>query len=135
MTLVRTQPHPANTGPVPRTALEGAALDATDTTGLQVGGDMTVEVALSVMISARTGHLRVCDNDGLCTGLVTRAQLAVVRDGPAYSDRLQLRDILGGHEPYLPPVTMAAEYSAYVRRPGAGDRDHARGVLAPASAL
>ena len=139
MTLVRTQPHPAGTGPVPRTALDTAALDATDTTGPRVGGDMTVEVALSVMTSARTRHLRVCDNDGLCTGLVTRAQLAVVRDGPAYSDRLQLRDLLGGHRPYLPPVTLTGEYLAHVRRSaagsGAGGRDHARGVLAPASAL
>lgn len=60
----------------------------------RVGDDMTVEVALSVMISARVDHLLVCDNDGLCTGTVTLAGLAAVRDGTAYTDRLQLRDLL-----------------------------------------
>ncbi|WUQ01952.1 hypothetical protein OHT52_08075 [Streptomyces sp. NBC_00247] len=55
---------------------------------------MTVEVALSVMASARVEHLLVCDNDGSRTGMVTMAGLAAVRDGAAYTDRIQLRDIL-----------------------------------------
>ncbi|MGW0122263.1 hypothetical protein [Streptomyces sp. NPDC003327] len=54
---------------------------------------MTVEVALAVMAGARSGHLLVCDQDDQCTGLVTRAQLTTVRDGPAYTDRLRLRDL------------------------------------------
>lgn len=61
-----------------------------DSAGPQVCDDMTVEVALSVMVSARTGHLLVCEDSGLCTGLVTHAQLRAARDGSAYSDRLQL---------------------------------------------
>lgn len=75
----------------------------------QVCDDMTIEVALSVMASARTGHLLVRDNDGLCTQLVTQVQLAAVRDGSAYTDRVQLRDILGDRGPFPSPVTSMAE--------------------------
>ncbi|MDV9194153.1 hypothetical protein [Streptomyces sp. Wh19] len=110
MTLVQMQPHSANTTPVPRTAL-----DTMSTAGPQVCDDMTVEVALSVMAGARTGHLMVCDNDGLCTGLVTRAQLTTVRDSPAYTDRLQLRDILGDRGSRTSPATMMAEHVAHRR--------------------
>lgn len=53
-----------------------------DTGGPQVCDDMTVEVALSVMAGARTGHLLVCDNDGLCTGLLTQAQLTAPVTAP-----------------------------------------------------
>ncbi|MFI0989372.1 hypothetical protein [Streptomyces exfoliatus] len=70
-----------------------------DMAGLQVCDDMTVEVALSVMAGARTGHLLVCDNDGLRTGTVTRVQLAGVREGAAYTDRLRLRDVPGDGVP------------------------------------
>ncbi|WP_374211926.1 CBS domain-containing protein [Streptomyces sp. C10-9-1] len=66
---------------------------------LQVGDHMTVEVALAVMAGARAGRLLVCDNDGLCTGLVTRAELSAVRDSPAYTDRLRLRDLPGDGAP------------------------------------
>ncbi|MFG3525600.1 hypothetical protein ACGF8B_02555 [Streptomyces sp. NPDC047917] len=131
MTPVQAQPHSANVGPAPR-----AALDAMNTAGPQVCDDMTVEVALSVMASARTGHLRVCDNDGLCTGLVTRARLTTVRDGPAYTDRLRLRDVLGDRGPHTPPATMTAEYATHHRRPAApsavDEQDSASGALAPA---
>ena len=90
MTLVQMQPRSTIATPVHR-----PVADATDTAGPQVWDDMTVEVALSVMTSARTGRLRVCDDSGLCTGLVTQAQLTAVRDSSAYTDRLQLRDIRG----------------------------------------
>ncbi|MGW0959131.1 CBS domain-containing protein [Streptomyces gelaticus] len=134
MTLVQMQPHPANAGPVPRTAL-----DDMNTAGPQVCDDMTVEVALSVMASDRTGHLRVCDNDGLCTGLVTRAHLTTVRDSPAYTDRLQLRDILGDRGPHTSPATMMAEHVAHHRRLAAqsvvDEQASAPGVLALALAL
>ncbi|MEU2128974.1 hypothetical protein [Streptomyces sp. NPDC018352] len=129
MTLVQMQPHSANVGPVPR-----AALAAMNTAGPQVCDDMTVEVALSVMASARTGHLRVCDNDGLCTGLVTQAQLTTIRDGPAYTDRLQLRDILGDRGPHTSPATMMAEHATHHRRPATpsamDEQDSASGALA-----
>ncbi|MEU4983539.1 CBS domain-containing protein [Streptomyces sp. NPDC021969] len=80
MTLLQT--HPRSTG-----------TNAVDAAGPQVWDDMTVEVALSVMAAARTGHLVVCDQDGQYTGLVTRARLTAVRNGPAYTDRVRLRDI------------------------------------------
>ncbi|MFB6818038.1 hypothetical protein ACFCV8_26200 [Streptomyces sp. NPDC056347] len=131
MTLVQMQPHSADTAAVPR-----AVLDAMSTAGPQVCDDMTVEVALSVMASARTGHLRVCDNDALCTALVTRAQLTTVRDSPAYTDRLQLRDVLGDRGPHASPATTTAGHTTYHRRaaiPSAVDeQDSTPGVLAPA---
>ncbi|MER5948886.1 hypothetical protein ABT127_22820 [Streptomyces sp. NPDC001904] len=57
---------------------------------------MTVEVALSVMAGARVGHLLVCDEDGMRTGLITLARLTAVRDSTGYTDRIRLRDISGG---------------------------------------
>ncbi|MGW6307480.1 CBS domain-containing protein [Streptomyces niveus] len=104
MTLVQMQPRPASATPVHRTTA-----DAMDTGGPQVCDDMTVEVALSVMASARTGHLLVRDNDDLCTGLLTQAQLTAARDSPTYTDRIQLRDILGDRGPLTRRVTTMAE--------------------------
>ncbi|MEU8541247.1 CBS domain-containing protein [Streptomyces sp. NPDC048717] len=80
MTLARTQTRPTGT-------------DTADPPGPQVRDDMTVEVALAVMAGARTELLLVCDNDDQRTGLVTRTQLTTVRDSPAYTDRVQLRDL------------------------------------------
>ncbi|MER5744389.1 CBS domain-containing protein [Streptomyces sp. NPDC002225] len=132
MTLIQLQPPSANATPVAE-----AAFDTMNTAGPQVCDDMTVEVALSVMASDRTGHLRVCDDDGLCTGLVTQAQLTTVRSSSAYTDRLQLRDILGEHGPHTSPATLVAEHGTHLRRPAtpsAGDeRAGASGV--PALAL
>lgn len=91
MTLVQTQTRTASADPVHRTVADLMAA-----TGPQVWLDMTVEVALSVMAAARAGHLVVCDEDGLCTGLVTRARLTAVRDGAGYTDRIRLRDIADG---------------------------------------
>ncbi|MER7111076.1 CBS domain-containing protein [Streptomyces sp. NPDC000229] len=61
--------------------------------GPQVDDHMTVDVALSVLISARVDHLLLQDEAGRCSGLVTRAQLAAHRGGSWYSDRTRLRDI------------------------------------------
>ncbi|WLQ41125.1 CBS domain-containing protein [Streptomyces laculatispora] len=104
MTLVQVQPRSTHD-----TAVGRMVAEAMDTAGPQVCDDMTVEVALSVMASARTGHLLVCDGGGLCIGLVTHAQLTAARDGSAYSDRVQLRDILGDRGPFTSPVTTMAE--------------------------
>jgi CBS domain-containing protein len=62
--------------------------------GPRVCDDMTVEVALSLMAGARVDHLVLCDGDEQRTGLVTMAGLAVLRDSAAYTDRLQLRDVV-----------------------------------------
>ncbi|MFD3567500.1 CBS domain-containing protein [Streptomyces sp. NPDC058671] len=111
MTPVTTQPPSALTAaPTQRTVA-----DAMDTAGPRVGDSMTVEVALSVMAGARTGHLLVCDDDGLFTGLVTSARLTAVRDGSAYTDRVRLRDILGDRGPFASPATAMAEAQHLMR--------------------
>jgi CBS domain-containing protein len=69
------------------------ARDAMQAPGPQVDDHMTVDVAMSVLISARVEHLLVQDEAGRCSGLVTRAQLAAHRGGSWYSDRTRLRDI------------------------------------------
>ncbi|MDX2854364.1 CBS domain-containing protein [Streptomyces sp. PA03-3a] len=131
MTLVQMQPRSASATPVHKTVA-----DAMDTAGPQVCDDMTVEVALSVMASARVGPLLICDNDGLCTGLVTQAQLTAVRDSSAYTDRVQLRDILGDRGPFTSPVTtmVEAEHAMRYRRldalPVVDEQGSALGVLA-----
>ncbi|MFE9374235.1 hypothetical protein ACFYM2_31305 [Streptomyces sp. NPDC006711] len=94
MTMVQVQPRSMAATPVLR-----SVADASDLTGPRVFDDMTVEVALSVMASAHTGHLLVCDNDSVRTGLLTLAQLTAVRDRTGYTDRVQLRDILAGDTP------------------------------------
>ncbi|MFC8826365.1 CBS domain-containing protein [Streptomyces sp. NPDC057137] len=133
MTLVQTQARPASATPVRRTAA-----DAMDTGGPQVCDDMTVEVALSVMASARTGHLLVCDNDGLCTGLLTQAQFTAARDSSKYTDRIQLRDILGDRGPLTHRVTTMAEaehtmhYGQVDALPVVDEHGSAPGVLAVA---
>ncbi|WP_262386908.1 CBS domain-containing protein [Streptomyces sp. TRM49041] len=91
MALVQMQPRPENTG-----CGNGTVVDAPASAGPKVWGDMTVEVALSVMAGARAGHLLVCDADDQCTGLVTLAQLVAVRDSSACTDRVRLRDVVGG---------------------------------------
>ncbi|MGW3663867.1 CBS domain-containing protein [Streptomyces sp. NPDC005141] len=88
MTLVQTQPYWAEPAPA-------VVIDPGAASGLRVREDMTVEVALSIMTGARVGYLLVCDEDDQCTDSVTEAQLAVVRDGSAYTDRVRVRDVLG----------------------------------------
>ncbi|GAA3393770.1 hypothetical protein [Streptomyces roseoviridis] len=74
--------------------IEGHVTDEAET---HVWDDMTVEVALAVMTSARAGHLVVRDGDGRRTGLVTQAQLTGFRASPAYTDRVRLRDLSRPH--------------------------------------
>ncbi|MFB0619676.1 CBS domain-containing protein [Streptomyces sp. AGS-58] len=109
MAAVMTQLHPASATP-----LDAAVADATDPSGPKAWGDMTVETALSVMAGARIGYLPVCDEDDLCTGLVTQAQLTVVRDSATYTDRLRLRDIPSGTGTCssAPAVPADARYAA-----------------------
>ncbi|MCX4714942.1 CBS domain-containing protein [Streptomyces virginiae] len=131
MTLVQMQPRSANANAVHRTVD-----DAMEAAGPQVCDDMTVEVALAVMAGARAGHLLVCDEDGLCTGLVTQAQLTVVHDSAAYTDRVRLRDLLGDRGPVASPATTMAEaeHAMHYRRldalPVVDEQGSALGVLA-----
>ncbi|MET9695636.1 CBS domain-containing protein [Streptomyces sp. NPDC006529] len=114
--------------------------DAMKAAGPQVCDDMTAEVALAVMAGSRTEHLLVCDEDGLCTGLVTRVQLAAIRDSTAYTDRLRLRDVLGDRGPFTSPTTTMAEaehamrYRELAALPVVDEHGSALGVLALALA-
>ncbi|MGW6711155.1 CBS domain-containing protein [Streptomyces globisporus] len=110
MTLVQMQPRSTKATAVGRTVAE-----VMDTAGLQVYDDMTVEVALSVMASARTGHLLVCDDSSLCIGLITHARLTAFRESPAYSDRVQLRDIFRDRGPFTSPWATMAEAGHMMR--------------------
>ncbi|RPK93713.1 MULTISPECIES: CBS domain-containing protein [Streptomyces] len=131
MTLVQMQPRTTKA-----TAAGRTVADTMDTAGPQVCDDMTVEVALSVMASARTGYLLVCDDTGRCTGLVTHAQLTAVRDGSAYTDRVRLRDNPGDRGPFTSPVATMAEaghmmrYSHVEALPVVDEHGSALGVLA-----
>jgi CBS domain-containing protein len=131
VTPLRTHPRPTSTNAVHRTVAE-----AMDAAGPQVWDDMTVEVALSVMAAARTGHLVVCDEDGQYTDLVTRARLTAVRNGSEYTDRVRLRDIADGDGPFASPLTTVAdaEHAMRHRRLGAlpvvDEHGNALGVLA-----
>ncbi|WP_030677785.1 CBS domain-containing protein [Streptomyces sp. NRRL B-1347] len=132
MTLVQMQLHPTGAD-APRTAV----VDTAKEPGPQVWDDMTVEVALSVMVSAGVGHLLVYDEDGMRTGLITLARLTAVRDGSGYTDRIRLRDISGGSGPFTPPRAAAeAKRSERCDLPGTLPVDDGRGsapaVLGPA---
>ncbi|MEU7060888.1 CBS domain-containing protein [Streptomyces sp. NPDC046197] len=109
MTLDQTQFRSTRTNAVQ------TAADPADAAGPQVWEDMTVEVALSVMAAARTGQMVVCDEDGMCTGLVTRAGLTAVRDGSGYTDRIRLRDIADVIGPFASPLATRAEAERAMR--------------------
>ncbi|MGW5737356.1 MULTISPECIES: CBS domain-containing protein [Streptomyces] len=96
MTPVQTQPRPAASAAVSAPDRAGSAECAggLDVSGPQVRDDMTVELALSVMSGAGAGHLFLCDEDDQCTGLITRARLIEVREDPAYTDQVRLRDVI-----------------------------------------
>ncbi|WP_107083877.1 hypothetical protein [Streptomyces viridochromogenes] len=92
------------------------AVDDMDAAGPRVQDDMTVEVALSVMASARVEYLLLCDGDDQCTGSITRAELAVHRGSSTYTDRLRLRDVLDG--PFTSPVRRPLAVGVQGRAPG-----------------
>ncbi|MGK5533253.1 CBS domain-containing protein [Streptomyces sp. URMC 129] len=110
--------------------------DALGSVGPRVWEDMTVDVALSVLDGARVGHLIICDGDGRCTGLVTRAQLTVTAGDPWYAERTRLRDIVHDQGPFTRSATPLhdAERAMRDRRlcdsPVVDDDGYALGVLA-----
>lgn len=106
-----------------------------DPAELQVCDDMTVEVAPAAMTGARTGHLLVCDADGL----VTPARLTAVRESSAYTDRLRLRGLSGDGEPLASATVLTAGRAVRLRRLGApsvmGGQEGPSTIPAPAVAL
>ncbi|WP_149548735.1 CBS domain-containing protein [Streptomyces marokkonensis] len=135
MTPVQT--HSRSTRSTHPAAVHGTVADVMYAAGPQVWNDMTVEVALSVMAAAGTGHLIVCDEDGQCTDLVTRARLTAVRTGLGYTDRVRLRDVAGVDAGgFASPLTTVAEAEHVMRHRRLGvlpvvDEDgNALGVIA-----
>ncbi|MFI1076025.1 CBS domain-containing protein [Streptomyces puniciscabiei] len=112
------------------------ARDAMHAPGPQVDDHMAVDVALSVLIGARVAHLLLRDEDGRCTGLVTRAQLAAHRGGSWYSDRTRLRDIPLDRGPFTSSTSILSEAEAAMRgrtldvSPVIDEHGYALGVLA-----
>ncbi|MEK9519607.1 CBS domain-containing protein [Streptomyces sp. NPDC087908] len=131
MTLIQLEPSSSSTRSRPQTVD-----DVMEVAGPRVCDDMTVEVALAVMTSARTGHLLVSDVDGLCTGLVTWDQLTAVRDSAAYTDEIRLRAVPGGRGLFTSPLTTTAEAEHAMRHrrldvlPVIDEQGGALGVLA-----
>ncbi|MFI6105999.1 CBS domain-containing protein [Streptomyces sp. NPDC051310] len=83
----------------------GLVRDAMGPTGPQVGDDMNLDLALSVLAAARSGHLVVCDADGRCTGLVSRTQLTDHPAGTWYTDLTSLRDVAHDRGPFTSVLT------------------------------
>ncbi|WP_460107081.1 CBS domain-containing protein [Streptomyces sp. YKOK-J1] len=109
MTPVQTQHQQATASPV-------TVVGDGDASGPRVRDDMTVEVALSVMTGARVEYLLLCDGDDQCTGSVTRAELEVHRADSTYTDRIRLRDVLGG--PFTSPGTRTVAVGVHGRAEG-----------------
>ncbi|MFD3541473.1 CBS domain-containing protein [Streptomyces sp. NPDC058662] len=131
MTLVQMQRRPAHADLAPRTVN-----DTMEAACPQVCDDMTVEVAMAVMASARAGHLLVCDEYGECTGLVTRAQLVALHGSAGYTDQVRLRAVLDGRGPFTSPETTMTEaehamrYRGLAALPVIDEQGSALGVLA-----
>ncbi|WP_374228098.1 CBS domain-containing protein [Streptacidiphilus sp. ASG 303] len=129
MTPVRTQPRQTD-----GTGL--TALDAMAPPGPQVGDDMVVDIALSVLISARVEHLLVQDEDGRCSGLVTRDQLTAHRGGSWYCEQTRLRDIVHDRGPFTSSATSLGSADGALRdrmlgaSPVVDENGYALGVLA-----
>ncbi|MEU4499610.1 CBS domain-containing protein [Streptomyces sp. NBC_00210] len=129
MTLLLPQPRQTD-----RIGLTAA--DVMTSHGPQVGDDMIVDVALSVLIGAGVGHVIVRGDDDRCAGLVSRAQLTAYRSGSWYSEDTRLRDIVHDRGPFTLPETSLpeAEYAMRARDLGASpvvDEDgYILGVLA-----
>ncbi|MDN3294350.1 hypothetical protein QWM81_09865 [Streptomyces ficellus] len=107
-----------------------------DAPGPQVDDHMMVDVALSVLISARVEHLLLRDEAGRCSGLVTRAQLAAHRGGSWYSDRTRLRDIPLDRGPFTFDAAHLSDAEAAMRdrtldvSPVVDEHGYTLGVLA-----
>ncbi|GAB2735369.1 CBS domain-containing protein [Streptomyces bullii] len=127
---------PSQTRHRPAHGTDLTARDAMDAPGPQVDDHMAVDVALSVLIGARVTHLLLRDDDGRCTGLVTRAQLDAHRGGSWYSDRTRLRDIPLDRGPFTASAAVLGDAEAAMRTrtldvsPVVDEHGYTLGVLA-----
>jgi CBS domain-containing protein len=126
-----SHPQPQQTG-----AARSTARDAMAPPGPQVADDMTVDIALSVLISARVEHLLVHDEDGRCAGLVTRAQLIAHRGGAWYREQTRLREIFHNRGPFTLGAAPVREADSAMRdrmlgaSPVVDEDGYALGILA-----
>ncbi|MFJ9077479.1 hypothetical protein ACIRO3_19890 [Streptomyces sp. NPDC102278] len=104
--------------------------------GPRVGDDMPVDVARSVLISARAQHLVLQDDEGRCSGLVTRAQLDAHRGGCRGADPTRLRDIPLDRGPFTASSVGVGEARSAMRgrvlevSPVVDEHGYTLGVLA-----
>lgn len=91
------------------------AADAMTSPGPQIGDDMTVDVALSVLISSRVQRLLVHDEDGRHIGSITQAQLTAHRSGAWYTEHGRLRDIAHDVGPFTSPGTPLRDADSAMR--------------------
>ncbi len=120
----------------PQADCSGKAVgDVMSSPGPQVGDDMIVDVALSVLIGARADHLLVRDEDGRCTGLITRSQMTAHRQSSWYTEETRLRDLIYDRGPFTSPVMSAHDAELAMRQralrasPVIGEDGHALGVV------
>ncbi|WP_406477725.1 CBS domain-containing protein [Streptomyces platensis] len=112
-----------------------AAGDVMTSPGPQVGDDMIVDLALSVLIGARADHLLVRDEDGRCTGLITRSQMTAHHQGSWYTEETRLRDIAYDRGPFTSPVMSVHDAERAMRQralrasPVIGEDGHALGIV------
>jgi CBS domain-containing protein len=111
------------------------ASDAMAFPGPQVGDDTTLDVALSVLVGAGVDHLLIRDADGVCSGLVTRAELTAHRVGSWFLEETKLRDILHDRGPFTTADTALGTAGTAMRdrmleaSPVVDPRGFALGVL------
>ncbi|MEU6330480.1 CBS domain-containing protein [Streptomyces sp. NPDC047049] len=120
----------------PQADCSGKAVgDVMSSPGPQVGDDMIVDVALSVLIGARAHHLLVRDEDGRCTGLITRSQMTAHHQGSWYTEETRLRDLSYDRGPFTSPVMSAHDAERAMRQralrasPVIDEDGHALGVI------
>lgn len=91
------------------------AADAMTSPGPQIGDDMTLDEALSVLVGAQVGHLLVHDEDGRYVGSITQAELTAHRSGAWYTEHARLRDIAHGQGPFISPGTSLRDADSAMR--------------------
>ena len=88
-----------------------------------------------VLIGAGADHLLVRDEDGRCTGLITRSQMTDHHQGSWYTEETRLRDLIYDRGPFTSPVMSAHDAERAMRQralwasPVIGEDGHALGVV------